>query len=398
MTTVQGFAAFHRWLRAEREAAPVRRADHGAGWWVFGHDEVRAVLLDPVTYSSELTGHLLAEDSYALFAQGNLVRLDPPDHQRLRALVGRALTPKVIGGIEGRVRTLATELVAGSGTEFDLIERVAYPLPVLVLADLIGLPEPDRTAFRRWADVLLSREVGTDVSRPDGAVGLDFAVVLREMNDCLLDHVRRRRRTGGEDLTGLLVSVEVDGERLTDEQTAGFLELLFFAGHTTTAALIGNVVLTVLEHPDIDAELRADPALVPRAIEEVLRFRSPFPRVCRRTTRTVELGGVRIGPDEIVEPWLASANRDPNWFDDPDTVCVRRAPNRHLAFGQGNHFCLGAPLARLEARVTLDVLFERFRELRWGGEPTLRDPRNMAAVSALPIAAVPGERQEVRCG
>jgi cytochrome P450 len=382
-------ADFYRWLGDQRDRGPVRHNGQAGGWSVFGYEEVCAVLLDPVVYSSRLTGHLLADDNYALFAQGNLVRLDPPEHQRLRAMVGKALTPRVVAALEGPVHRIAAGLLDAVGTRFDLIASVAYPLPLLALAHLIGLPEGDRPTFRRWADALLPRETGTGVSRPDGDVGLALATVVAEMNGLLLDHVRRRRATGGDDLTGRLTSVRAAGDTLTDEQIAGFLELLFFAGHATTTALIGNCVLTACRIPGMLDDLRAQPQLIPRLVEEVLRVRSPFPRITRRTTTAVEIGGMRVGPDEIVEPWLAAANRDPARFDAPDTVDIHREPNRHLAFGLGAHFCLGAPLARLEARIAVEALVRRFRRLRLSGPPRLRDPRNMAAVVSLPLTGIP---------
>src|SRR5262249_17652785 len=179
----------------------------------------------------------------------------------------------------------------------------------------------------------------------------------------LLAHIQRRRARRADDLTSELVSADVDGERLDDQEIVGFIGLLLLAGHITTTALLGNSILTLDEHPDAAAELRGDPTRLPAAIEEVLRYRSPFPRVARRAASNVELGGHAIAANEIVIPWIASANRDPAQFREPDRFDIGRTPNPHLAFGHGIHFCLGAPLARLEAKIALGMLLERYREI-----------------------------------
>src|SRR5262249_21708862 len=210
---------------------------------------------------------------------------------------------------------------------------------------------------------------------------------IREMNGYLLAHIRQRRARRADDLTSELVGVEVDGERLDDQEIVGFVGLLLLAGHITTTALLGNAVLTLDEHPGAAAELRADPTRLPGAIEEVLRYRSPFPRLARRAARDVELGGQAIAANEIVILWLASANRDPAKFPEPDRFDVRRTPNPHLAFGHGIHFCLGAPLARLEARIALGILLERYREIAVARDEAveLYNPWTMISAKRLPV-------------
>ena len=191
------------------------------------------------------------------------------------------------------------------------------------------------------------------------------------MNAYFLEHIRSRRADPGTDLTSKLVQAEVDGERLADEEIVGFVGLLLLAGHITTTATLGNSVLSFQDNPDAAAEVRADPALLPAAIEEVLRVRTPFPRLARITTVDTEVGGVRIPAGQIVLPWLAAANRDERVFADPDRFDVHRKPNPHLSFGHGIHFCLGAPLARLEARVALRLLLRALPRHR-GGRRTSR--------------------------
>ena len=205
--------------------------------------------------------------------------------------------------------------------------------------------------FRTWADVLLSQEVDPDqavVEAGEQAVAA-VAPTMREMNAYFLDHIRSRRADPGSDLTSKLVQAEVDGERLADEEIVGFVGLLLIAGHITTTATLGNSVVSFQDNPDAAAEVRADPTLLPAAIEEVLRLRTPFPRLGRITKVDTEVGGVRIPAGQIVLPWLAAANRDERVFAEPDRFDIHRRPNPHLTFGHGIHFCLGAPLARLEA-------------------------------------------------
>jgi cytochrome P450 len=213
------------------------------------------------------------------------------------------------------------------------------------------------------------------------------APTMREMNAYFLDHIRARRADPGADLTSRLIQAEVDGERLADEEIVGFVGLLLLAGHVTTTALLGNSVLCFAENRDAVAEVRADPALLPAAIEEVLRLRTPFPRVGRLTTADAEVGGVTIPAGQVVIPWLAAANRDDRVFADPHRFDLHRAPNPHVTFGHGVHFCLGAPLARLEARVALRLLLERYREIEVADDEPVeeRNPWTMVAVSRLPL-------------
>jgi cytochrome P450 len=213
------------------------------------------------------------------------------------------------------------------------------------------------------------------------------APTMHEMNAYFLDHIRSRRAHPGHDLTSKLVQAEVDGERLADEEIIGFVGLLLIAGHITTTATLGNSVVCFQEHPDAVAEVRADPTLLPGAIEEVLRVRTPFPRLARMTTVDTEVGGVPIPAGQVVLPWLTAANRDERVFAEPGRFDVHRTPNPHLAFGHGIHFCLGAPLARLEARVALRLVLERYRDIAVaaGEQVEHRNPWTMVAVTRLPL-------------
>ena len=303
----------------------------------------------------------------------------------------------MVTGLAPRIAELTAELLDGlRGAErFDLVDRLAYPLPVIVIAELRGIPAADRGIFRQWAEALFSsNQQTTDVKLDEAALKALFDAVaptMREMNAYLLAHIQRRRARPADDLTSELVSAEVDGERLDDQEIAGFIGLLLLAGHVTTTALLGNSVLTLDEHPTAAAELRTDPTRLPLAIEEVLRHRSPFPRLARRAAGEVKLGEHAIAANEIVIVWVASANRDPAQFLEPDRIDIRRTPNPHRAFGHGVHFCLGAPLARLEAKIALGTLLERYQEIAVARDEPVEfyNPWTMISAKRLPVDVRP---------
>ncbi|MGC9668303.1 cytochrome P450 [Planosporangium sp. 12N6] len=382
---------FLAWLERLRERGPVHYDERQQCWQVLGHPEAGAVLADPATFSSDLTDLFPPQEDMDLFQRGNFVRMDPPRHRMLRGLVSQAFTPKMVAGIEPRIAEVTTELLdAAGGDRLELIEDLAYPLPVVVIAELLGIPTSDRPVFRRWADALFERnnvDPDESLTRMSEEAVKTVAPTMREMNAYLLDHIRARRAAPGDDLTSKLLRAEVDGQRLDDEEIVGFVGLLLLAGHITTTATLGNTVLGFDEHPDAAAEVRADPALLPAAIEEVLRFRTPFPRLARRTTVDATVGDTVIPAGSVVIVWLAAANRDERVFARPDRFDIHRAPNPHLTFGHGIHFCLGAPLARLEARIALRILLERYRDIRVADDAPveLRNPWVMVAVKTLPL-------------
>jgi cytochrome P450 len=376
-------------LEAGRAHGQVHFDDKQQCWQVLGHPEAVAVLSDPALFSSDLSALRPEQDDLALFQRGNFVNMDPPQHRKLRTLVSQAFTPRVVADLEPRIAELTNELLDQAGERFDLIDALAYPLPVIVIAELLGIPVSDRSLFRRWADVLFSQEVDPDKSLRDVSEQAVSAVVpiMREMNAYFLNYIRSRRANPGSDLTSKLVHAEVDGERLADEEIVGFVGLLLLAGHITTTATLGNSLVSFRDAPHAVAEVRADPTLLPAAIEEVLRVRTPFPRLARITTAETEVDGARIPAGQVVLPWLTAANRDERVFTEPHRFDIHRQPNPHLAFGHGIHFCLGAPLARLEARVALRLLLERYRDVEVAGDEQVeyRNPWTMVAVTRLPL-------------
>ncbi|MEV7596067.1 cytochrome P450 [Kitasatospora sp. NPDC089797] len=382
-----------RW-RLLREAGPVQYDEERDQWQVFDHEGVAAVLADPVTFSSELSALAPTQEDFETFRQGNFVGMDPPEHRSLRTLVSQAFTPRVVAGLEPRIEALCGRLLddVADHDRFDLVDALAYPLPIIVIAELLGVPPEDHRLFQEWAAVLFGGDqLGEAPDMADLAKALEaIAPTVRAMNGYVLDHIRHRRAHPGDDLTSRLIAAEVDGVRLADEQMVGFVALLLVAGHVTTTALLGNAVVAFDRSPGTDAALRADPGLLPPAIEEVLRWLPPFPELGRRVTRPVVLGGRELPAETMLTVHLGSANRDPSRFESPETFDVARRTNPHLTFGHGIHFCFGAPLARMEARIALRMLQDRFRSLvvpRYE-DVTYQNPAVLLGVRRLPVEVV----------
>jgi cytochrome P450 len=370
------------WLREMRDQHPVWRDAYGI-WHAFRYADVARVISDSQVFSSDIGRVFPAGQK---FSQGNLLRTDPPRHHTLRRLVGAAFSPKVVTGLAPRITEVSHELLdaTGGAAEFDLVSALAYPLPVIVIAELLGLPTSHRDLFRSWADRLFDRDLA-DPNDPELARKIDAATA--DMLAYLHEHCRDRRSHPRGDLISRLAAVEADGERLTDEEVVNFSVVLLIAGHITTTALLGNTVLCVDEHPQVWAELHADRSLVPAAIEEVLRYRSSFTQVGRVTMVETELSGQVIPADVVVTPWLLSANRDEREFADPDRFDIHRPTNHHVAFGYGIHFCIGQLLARLEGRVAVGVLLDRYAEIRLAsGVPLEFYGRGIFAARNVPVA------------
>ena len=290
----------------------------------------------------------------------NMLDVDPPDHGRLRALVQKAFTPTLVDELGGRIEEIAESLLESrrSRASMDLIRDYALPIPTIIIAEMLGVPSADRAGFHRW-----SRKIVTATPSGWGMLraipsALSFLRYIRRL-------IRRRRADRGGDLVSGLVSAEEAGDRLSEDELVAMIFLLLIAGHETTVNLIGNGTLALLEHPSEMERLRAEPELGRGAVEEMLRFEGPLETATERYAREdVEIAGVTIPRGSLVHAVLASANRDESQFPDAGSLDLSRDPNRHLAFGLGIHYCLGAPLARLEGRIAFDVLLRRCPDLR----------------------------------
>ncbi|MBH0780994.1 cytochrome P450, partial [Nocardia bovistercoris] len=324
-------------------------------WHVFGYHDTVRVLTDPVTFSSVAPLAPKQED-YDLFKKGNFVRADDPVHHRMRGLISWAFTPRRVAELESRITEVTVRLLDeadAGGDRWDLIERLGHPMPFIVIAELLGIPVTDRRFVKRLSDIFFEVH------------NADPVPLTRELHTHLLEFVRDRRENPGDDLTSKLLAVQDDGVRLDDEEAVGYLGNLLLAGHVTATSALGNIVLALHENPEVWADLRAKPALIPAAIEESLRLRPSFSRVSgRRVTEDTEIGGQRIPAGAFVLAWLTTANRDERVFADPDRFDIHRESNSHLTFGKGIHFCLGAPLARLEVRIAMEILIERYSDIR----------------------------------
>ncbi|MEB3369557.1 cytochrome P450 [Saccharopolyspora mangrovi] len=382
-----GINAAQFWLRGERPDREVRYDETTGMWEVHGYPEILRALSDPATFSSH-TQRLIPEASG--FTEGNLTQLDPPDHQKLRKVVSHAFTPKVVADLEPRIAELTRELMDRMQGRAELVVDLAYPLPVTVIAELLGVPASDRDQFKRWVDGMFNSTNKVSIkdrSPEDEEYFAEAMAQVGELTAYLAGHVRERRAKPREDLLTKLVEAEVDGVRLGDAEITNFGMVLLVAGHITTTMLLGNTLLCLDAHPDQFERVRDDWSLVPSAIEESLRFLSPFAAVSRVTDEETELGGVRIPADQLLLLWIAAANRDPRQFAEPNAFDVTRDPNPQLGFGRGIHFCLGAPLARLEGKIALNLLLDRFPRLRTDPDDTpqfLPSP-NMTGVSKLPL-------------
>jgi cytochrome P450 len=344
-----------------RAVSPVLHVPPFDAWLVFDYEGVRRVTTDHETFSSAVKG----PPNWFIFA-------DPPRHTRLRALIAKAFTPSSVTGLEPFIRDLARQLLdesVGRGV-MDLATDFAGPLPMIVIARLIGIPDGEMPRYRRWSDEILKLSYGLFGGDDEARSVADFRTATAEMREYLPTLLDRRRAEPRDDLLTRLVQAEVNGERLTDEDILGFFQLLLVGGQETTTNLIGNAVICFMEHPEQLARIRGRPGLLPSAIEEVLRYRSPLQWLMRTPRHDVELHGKAIPAGELVLPVLGSANRDPKQFPAADRFDVTREPNPHIAFGHGLHSCLGAPLARLEARVALEEFLARVKSF----EPVAEQP------------------------
>lgn len=343
-----------------RSTSPVLREPQSGLWMLFDYESVKRALTDHVTFSSR---HGPAE--WMIF-------LDPPRHSKLRGLISQAFTPSSISNLEPRIGELSRGLLESivEQGEMDVAVDFAVPLPMAVIAEMLGVPVADRPRFIKWNDAILKMSYTVGATGPVEAIVQDFRAATAEMNEYLGELLPKRRRSPKDDLLTRLVQAELDGERLTQADILGFFQLLLLAGSETTTNLINNAILCLMENREQLARLSATPKLLPSAIEEVLRYRSPLQWMFRLTTREVQMNGQTIPAGRLVLAMIGSANRDPAQFPAANRFDISRDPNPHLAFGHGIHFCLGAALARLEARIALTEFFTRVKDFGpTDGEP-----------------------------
>lgn len=359
-----------------RSSAPVYRAalpDGRGVWLITRYDDVLAVLKDQrfvKDWRGALTPEQLAQvppipEVMKPLSQ-NMLDTDPPDHERLRALVSKAFTPRLIERLRPRVQAISDGLLDAvqDRGEMDLIDDYAFPLPITVIAELLGVPAEDRNNFREWSDAAVSgnasQEYMEQILIPHMQAFTDYLRALFE----------EKRSNPKDDLVSALVRAEEAGDRLSEDELLGMVFLLLVAGHETTVNLIGNGVLALLQHPDQLRKLKEDPSLIKPAVEELLRYDGPVETSTERFAREdVEIGGQVIPRGEMVLVVLAAADHDPERFPDPDELDITRTDNRHLAFGKGIHHCLGAPLARMEGQIAISTLLRRMPNLRLKGSP-----------------------------
>jgi cytochrome P450 len=377
-----------------RDASPVIYDARSDLWMIFDYEGVKRALTDDGAFSSDLAA--TANQPTPPW----MIFFDPPRHTKLRALIMRAFTPRIVANLEPRIRELSRELLEPTMERgaMDFAADFAIPLPLMVIAEMIGIPSADWPRFRRWSDVTLTLSLTVSSRELGAGAGKDFRTITVEMAQYLAELTARRRVAPKDDLLTKLIEAEVDGERLKPEEVLAFVQLLLVAGNETTTNLLNNALLCLMENPDQLARLRAAPGLLPSAIEEVLRFRSPLQFMFRGMRRDVEMHGHVIPAGKRVLAMIGSANRDPRQFIEPGRFDLTREPNPHIAFGHGIHFCLGAPLSRLEARIALAEFLDRVKSFERASEEPWQ-PRaalHVLGPERLPIRFEPVRKAAVR--
>jgi cytochrome P450 len=363
---------FYARLRAEAPVWRTRLPDKRTAWLVTRYEDVAGVLKDGRLAKDPLNAQDPEQRAEGPWVPGflkpleqNMLDLDDPDHKRLRALVSKAFTPRLIERLRERIEGICRELldVMERKSRTELVRDYALPLPATVIAELLGIPAKDQRRFHRWSNRIVSISSGRDVWRALPAA-LAFVRYLRRMSE-------RRRASPEDDLMSALVQAEESGDTLSEDELLAMSFLLLVAGHETTVNLIASGTLVLLEHPDQLEKLEDESRLIKPAVEELLRYTSPVEIATERYARwDLEISGTTVPRGELVLAVLGSANRDDQYFEDPDTLNLARDPNRHLAFGRGGvHHCLGAPLARMEGQIAISALLRRFPNLHLDMDP-----------------------------
>jgi cytochrome P450 len=382
--------------RRLREEAPVGRVPGIEIWYFARYADCEAVLRDPRWGSDDRKGNLYRQfaESGALTVPEEMIRrrpfifLDPPDHTRLRKLVSAAFTPRVIERLRPRIQELVDQYLdnAVERGELEIVADLAYPLPVVIISELLGVPSEDHTMFRSWSKELAA-SLDPELTVPPDVLARRVTI-LHEFGEYFLGLMAARRRRPADDLLSALVTVEDRGDVLSEDELLATLTLLLVAGHETTVNLIGNGVLALLRHPEQLARLRAEPELIRATVEEVLRWDPPVQLDGRVALEDREVGGVTVPKGDQAMLLLAAANRDEQHLADGEQFDILRPDIRHLSFAFGPHFCLGAPLARAEAQAALAAVVRRFPDLRMAGDGSglrYRDTLVLRGLEALPV-------------
>ncbi len=317
------------------------------------------------------------------YSQG-LINVDPPDHTRMRKLVHMAFTPRTIRKMQSYIQDIVERLIDEQieRGEMDVIWDFSYPLPITVIAEMMGIPLEDHAKFKAWSGEIVGFMA---TPKPTAQILLKSQDALQAMQQYFRDIYAKRRHQPEDDLITALVRAELEGDKLTEEEMVSSCVTILIGGHETTTYLIANGMYALLQHPDQLRRLRDNPDLADSATEEFLRYDGPFQRNRRIATRDVQLGDVTIEKDQLIMQLLGAANRDPAHFPDPDALDITRSPNKHLAFGYGPHFCLGAPLARLEAPTAFRVLLQRLKNIRLAHDSLEWNNALFRGLKSLPI-------------
>jgi cytochrome P450 len=380
-----------------REHDPVHHTPFGV-YLISRHADAATIVRDPRLSNNQRNSELYesfvragGEPEGAMAEMNDVVMLflDPPDHTRLRSLVSKAFTPKMVERLRARIQRIVDErldaVVARGDGRMDVVTDLAYPLPVVIICELLGVPPEDHATFQAW-----SSELAASID-PDPLITPEQRVRINAAGEAFLEYfaelIERRRRSLGEDLLSALIEAEEGGDRLSEEELLGTALFLLIAGHETTVNLIGNGALALLRNRDQLERLRDNPTLDHHAVEELLRFDSPVQLTQRITLDEYQVGDVTIPKGQNLVPLLGAANHDPAEFAEPDRLDLgRENANRHLAFGGGHHFCLGAALARLEGEVAIPSLVRRFPNLELAGSPERRDTFTLRGLTHLPVS------------
>lgn len=359
------------WFRQMRTESPVAAIDGSGAWNVFKYEDVKAVFTNYEVFSSQ--GSSSSDDPI----ESSVLRQDPPKHRQLRKLVSHAFTPRMIESLAPKIQEITKSLLdeAEKKGQMDIVADLASPLPIVVIAEMLGVSLEYRERFKAWSDAL----VGDNYEA--------YIQCQREMSEYFSAIAEDRRRHPQDDLITKLVEARIDNESLTELEIIGFCILLLVAGNETTTNLISSAVLAIDSLPEVRAELLADRSLIPGALEEVFRYFSPVQVMFRRVKQETELGGKTLRENEHVYIWMASANHDEAVFERPDVFNIHRNPNPHLGLGSGIHYCLGSQLARMESRIAIEALLERFPEYRRDRSAPLSrmDSTMMFALKELPV-------------